>query len=353
MSLVPLFDNLFIMKKARYGASLSSALMAAWLVWITSTAAAQTARYETLVKPAQDEDIARDCRYELTLPNPTRPIRAVWVIFERGSELTTFYQDPEVMAFARRQRIALMLAFHCPSKNYGDMNANPSQGIGRAMFAALEQFAQTTSHPELAASKVILSGFSGGGSLVARMVGYAPNRVIAAIPFAPGNVEPLGINTVELPAEALAIPQLIIANGGDNVCGTERPYKYFQQYYERGAPWTFVVQNKIPHCCIGNAKTLILTWLEAIIKLRRPTAEPNPLQPVSRRSGWSTFFKTELTGAKDDWGQPTWNMVDVEIKPLGLVKSERSMTAGWLPTRGVVNAWLSFVKATHSVISQP
>jgi hypothetical protein len=123
------------------------------------------------------------------------------------------------------------------------------------------------------------------------MVGYAPNRVIAAIPYAPGNVEPLGINTVKLPEEALAIPQLIIANGGDNV--------------------------------------------------------------FSRRSGWSAFFKTELTGAKDEWGRPIWNMVDVEIQPLGRVNSERSMTAGWLPTRGVLNAWLSFVKATHSVISQP
>src|SRR5262252_2326711 len=85
-----------IMKKARYRTSLSSVLLAIWLVWIASTAAAQTARYETLVKPAQDEDLAGDCRYELTIPNPTHPIRAVWVIFERGRELTTFYRDTEV-----------------------------------------------------------------------------------------------------------------------------------------------------------------------------------------------------------------------------------------------------------------
>jgi putative ABC transport system permease protein len=42
-------------------------LLAIWLVWITSTAAAQTARYETLAQPAQDEDIARDCRWLLHL----------------------------------------------------------------------------------------------------------------------------------------------------------------------------------------------------------------------------------------------------------------------------------------------
>ncbi len=341
------------MKKARSLAFFeSSALLAISLVWVTSTAAAQTAQFETSVKPAEDEDLARDCRYELTLPNPTRPIRAVWVIFERGSGPTNLYRDPEVLSFAQRQQIAVMLAFNCPSKNYGDMNVIPSRGIGRAMFTALDQFAETTNHTELAASKVILLSFSAGGSLVARMAEYAPDRVIAAIPYAPGNVEPLGINTVNLAAGALAIPQLIIANGGDNVCGTERPYEYFKRYYGRGAPWTFVVQNNIPHCCIENAKTLILTWLDAIIKLRRPTAEPNPLHPINRQSGWSAYFKSESTGAKDDWGQPTWNMVDVEVHPFGRMKSKSSMTAGWLPTRGVMNAWLSFVKATHSVSSQ-
>jgi dienelactone hydrolase len=341
------------MRQARHLTSLPLVFLAVWLVWITSIASAQTAHYETLVKPAQDEDLASDCRYELTIPNPTHPIRAVWVIFERGRELTAFYRDAEVMAFARRQQLALMLPRHCRSKSYEDMNVEPSKGIGRAMFTALEQFARSTNHSELSSSKVILLSFSGGGSLVARMVGYAPDRVVAAIPYAPGHFEPLGINTVKLPAEALAIPQLIIANGGDKVCGTQRPYLYFQQYYERGAPWTFVVQNNIPHCCIGNAKNLILTWLEAMIKRRLPTVTSKPLRPVSRRSGWSAFFKAELTTTKDEWGVQTWNMMDVEIQPLGRVKRAPLMAAGWLPTRETAAAWLSFVKATHAVISQP
>jgi dienelactone hydrolase len=341
------------MTEARHSTSLPLVLLAVWLVWITSIAAAQTARYETSVKPAQDEDLTGDCRYELTIPNPTRPIRAVWVIFERGRELTTLYRDAEVVAFAQRLQLALMLPRHCRSKSSEDMNVEPSKGIGRAMFTALEQFAQATNHPELASSKVILLSFSGGGSLVARLVGYAPHRVVAAIPYAPGHFEPLGIDTVKLPAEALAIPQLIIANGGDKVCGTQRPYQYFQRYYERGAPWTFIVQNNIPHCCIGNAKKLILTWLEAVIKLRRPTARSKPLHPVSRRSGWTALFKAESTATKDEWGVQTWNMVDVNIQPLSRVRRAPLMTAGWLPTREAAHAWLSFVKATHSVISQP
>jgi hypothetical protein len=153
------------MRQARHPTSLPLVFLAIWLVWITSIATAQTARYETLVKPAQDEDLAGDCHYELTIPNPTHQIRAVWVIFERGRELTTFYRDAEVVAFAQRQQLALMLPRHCRSKSYEDMNIEPSKGIGRAMFTALEQFARSTNHSELASSKVILLSFSGGGSL--------------------------------------------------------------------------------------------------------------------------------------------------------------------------------------------
>jgi hypothetical protein len=41
-----------LMKKARYFTSLSSALLAIWLVWLTSTTAAQTAlRWSSLPRP--------------------------------------------------------------------------------------------------------------------------------------------------------------------------------------------------------------------------------------------------------------------------------------------------------------
>jgi len=39
---------------------------------------------------------------------------------------------------------------------------------------------------------------------------------------------------------------------------------YFQRHFDQGAPWTFVVQNMVPHCCIMNAKALILGWLEPV-----------------------------------------------------------------------------------------
>ena|SRR6516225_1860541 len=79
----------------------------------------------------------------------------------------------------------------------------------------------------------------------------------------PGHFDPLGVDTITLSSEAAAIPELILAGGADAICGTQRPYAYFRKYFDQGAPWTFVVQNQTPHCCIINAKALAFQWLDA------------------------------------------------------------------------------------------
>ena len=117
---------------------------------------------------------------------------------------------------AYRTDLALLFPFHCRAKSYEDMDVDPSKGIGRALFRALSQLAQSSGHQELASAKLILLGFSGAGSLVARLAGYAPDRVIAAIPADASQFSPLGIDTVTLSPEALAVPQLILTGSTDH-----------------------------------------------------------------------------------------------------------------------------------------
>ena len=62
------------------------------------------------------------------------------------------------------------------------MNTDPSKGIGRALFAALTQFADLSQHPELGSAKLILLGFSGTGSLVGRFAQYAPTVSWRSLP---------------------------------------------------------------------------------------------------------------------------------------------------------------------------
>ena len=85
------------------------------------------------------------------------------------------------------------------------MNIDPANGLGRILFTALSQFAEISGHPELADAKAILLGFFGAGPLCARIVNFAPRRVIAAILAPPGHYEPLGIDTVRLNGDDLAV----------------------------------------------------------------------------------------------------------------------------------------------------
>ena len=54
-----------------------------------------------------------------------------------------FYSDPDVLTFARRHDLALVMPHQCPAKAApgDDMDMDPRHGIGRALFAALDQLA--------------------------------------------------------------------------------------------------------------------------------------------------------------------------------------------------------------------
>src|SRR5215467_3164248 len=257
----------------------------------TTVVASPGVVYQTSVAPQADDDLASPCLYEITLIDPSRTIRGVWVIFDRGRDMLRFYGDPDVQAFAQQHDLALMLPFQCSAKSPamgGDLNPDPSKGLGRALFAALAQFAERSRHPELASTKVILLGFSGTGSLVGRFPEYAPDRVLAAIASDPGHFDPFGVDTITLSTKAAAIPQLILAGSDDAVSGTERPYAYFRKYFDQGTPWTFVVQNGAPHCCIINAKALVLEWVNAVV-----------IQHATRKAGSYGFIATKESQARE------------------------------------------------------
>jgi hypothetical protein len=210
-----------------------------------------------------------------------------------------------------------------------------------------------TGHSELSSAKLILLGFSGTGALFAHFVGYAPDRVVAAIIADPGHYDPVGIDNVHLPTAALGVPELILVGGADKVSGTQRPYDYFRKYRDRGAPWAFVVQNETPHCCIINAKPLILMWLEEIIK-RRQLSSAVSLKSIDDRRGWLGFIRICPSNVRDTWGTPTWDVCDVSISKNGQPDARNQIPAGWFPTRRIAKTWLGFVsQPLHPVDSLP
>ena len=247
------------------------------------------------------------------------------MIFDRGRDILRIYTDPDVQAFAQRHDLALLFPFHCRAKSGtdGDLNMDPAKGIGRALFAALGQFAELSGHRELASAKLILLGFSGTGSLVGRFAAYAPDRVLAVVATHPGH-NPLGLETIDLSPEAAAIPQFILAGSGPHHRYRTTIRVLPQGYFERRAPWTFVVQNKTPHCCVINAKALMLMWLDAVVVQRLTRGRDTERYGFIRTApetvqGCSNLFPAAVPiwchGTKDAWGGENWSVSTAAIAP--------------------------------------
>jgi len=339
------------MKLSHRSAVVELIAAALYLATIAIPCLARTLQYRTYVVPRPNENVQGNCEYQLTIPDAEYPVSAVLVVFERGWQFGNLYFDPHVTAFAAKHRMATMLAQHCRSKEREDMDVVPEHGIGRALLTALDQLAKNAQHPELARSKLVLLGFSGAGSLVARMTAYVPERILAGIEYSPSQYDPLGMDTIELPDSALIVPQLIIANGADDVAGTKRPYEYFDRHRERNAPLTFVVQNRVPHCCVANMTPLVLLWLGDVIRERASTPAQKSLGSIKEASGWEGFMKIQVSAVKDQWKEPVWNVSEAWIEPHGKHPPvPDAQDAGWLPSKRFAEAWLAFEQqAQHPI----
>jgi pimeloyl-ACP methyl ester carboxylesterase len=322
------------------------------LVWKPASLSAQTPafqHFETNVAPLPGEDIDGPCHYTFALPAGKEAIRAIWIIFDRGRDIHDLASDPDTLAFAQRFHLGLLLQSHCPGKraeDRGDMNMDPSAGLGPALLRSLDHFAEDSSHPELRRVPFILLGFSGAGPLSARLVNSYPQRTIAAILSAPGHFSPQGIDTVSLSEPAQTVPQLILAGGADDRSGTQLPYDYFLRYRRLDAPWTFVLQNNSPHCCTANEKALMLAWLTEVVTRRLPRTPNEPLRRINQRDDWQGSIETEQTSIRDSFGHKTFNAVRASIGPA----SDQARNASWLPNAVVASAWLAFVQQEHHPI---
>lgn len=306
------------------------------------------AKFSTTVEPLPAENLSEPCSFELSIPDPAKHLRAVWITYDRGYDIARYYSDPEVTTFARKQAIALMLAHQCPAQipptgEQGEMDMDMSRGVARSIFAALQDFARQSHHPELADAKLIVMGFSGIGAMFGHFVRYAPDRVVAAILANPGQSDPYGLKDMDLGAAALRVPQFIITGGMDDRGGTQRPWDYFSRHFAQGAPWVFLVQNGIPHCCIIDAKALILEWVDQMTTFREPVSD-RPLRTIDRNQGWYGFIRPCAAVRKDHWGEPLWNVCDASVQPVSRQLAQSQSPAAWFPTRRLALHWLAFIR---------
>ena len=300
--------------------------------------------FQTVVQPLPAEDLAHDCHYELTLPKEAKRIHGLWILYDRGPQITSFYSDPDVIALAKRRGLGLLLAHQCNSRNAPggpeEMDMDPSHGVGRALFTAIDQFAQQSGHPELSSAKLVLLGFSGTGALFAHFVEYAPSRIIAAVLIHPAHYEPVALDRVQLSEEGREVPELIFAGGADKVATTQGPYDYFQRYRDQGAPWTFLVQNQTGHFGVSTTKPLVLAWLDDVVKRRAPDGN-RPLRKINESGSWQAYMARCLPEQRL---LPTWN-VCMAATTKSKSPPDNMVAAGWLPSKHVADLWLQSARS--------
>ena len=158
------------------------------------------------------------------------------------------------------------------------MDMYPEHGLGRSLLTVLNTIGRESGHPELGNAKLIVLGFSGTGAYFGHFVAYSPDRVLAAILANPGANDPDNVDKIRLDQNDVAVPELIIVGGVDTISGTAKPYNFYHRYRPKRAPWVYLVQNKIPHCCINDTKSFMLDWLQEVIRARHP----DPQKPLSR-----------------------------------------------------------------------
>ena len=73
---------------------------------LSTNGEARASDFKAIVEPLADENLIGPCSFELSIPSPTMHVRAVWITYDRGFDITRYYSDTEVRAFAQKHSIA-------------------------------------------------------------------------------------------------------------------------------------------------------------------------------------------------------------------------------------------------------
>src|SRR5260370_2286709 len=84
-------------------------------VLTSAFADAQLQQYRTVDPPRAGENIDQPCKYQASFPARKRLVKAAWVTYDRGPDITKVYSDPEVLAFAEKNDLAMVVARQRPA----------------------------------------------------------------------------------------------------------------------------------------------------------------------------------------------------------------------------------------------
>lgn len=268
--------------------------------------------------------------YQLWIPAGCKKVRFVIAVNQRAAGRRIYFRDHAWREMATRMDAAMLwCGFEAQEIQHN--------GGGESMLAALDGFAVSTEHPELAESCLLLWGHSMGGRVAQDFVRWKPRRVLGFVMALRGN--PSDPEFMHEPFEAMEVPGLYLMGDLDAKPADIR--EHFIRARQNGAPraWIWLPsQNHWPKgMSFGSDKTseadwqrwaahqVVLPWIEEIARVRI-RQDSTQLAPLASGDGWLVIQETPI-----------------------LVKASRfagdRSSASWFPSKRAAQACLDYLSS--------
>ena len=222
------------------------------------------------------------------------------------------------------------------------MWCDPRNGSEARFLQALEQFADTTEHPELREVPWCLWGHSGGGFWASLMQVSHPERIVAiwlqsgtAFGYwTSGDVKPPKLNSSVFDVPVMACPgvkerkHIRFHRAWDGLHGMMNAYR------QHNAPFGIAPDPLTGHEC-GDSRYLAIPFFDACMRMRLPDQKSprSDLQPVDWSQAWL--------------GSDSGDAFAADEYP------DDKLEASWLPNEQFAGQWAAFLKVGSVPDSSP
>jgi len=267
-----------------------AALLQIALLWATASAVAGDGLLLDLIVPPGEKDRFEHAEFSCWLPDVSKPVKAV-IIHQHGCTNASPDKHPPITsdwhwrALARKHDAALIVPMYHVAKNCDEWN-DPESGSERALFTALEDFAQQAKRPELKEAPWVLWGHSGGSSWSAQMIVRHPGRVLAAS-FRGGCHKQFGAPGFRQKFIPIAreLPLLFVWGKRESTPPSSHFVSWapmntmFRELREQGGHVTRVIDPRSEHNC-DDSRLMSLSFFDAVLSDK---AKPGVLVDIETR----------------------------------------------------------------------
>lgn len=202
----------------------------------------------------------------------------------------------------------------CFFKSDGASYCYAQNGSGEALLDALEEFAKTQGHPEVAEVPLLLWGHSAGGQFNYNFACWKPERTLAFVVNKGGYY----YDTSARPS-VRKIPGMLFLGTKDTPERVANITALFEEYRSRGALWALCREAGEGHG-IGDSQKVAQEFFRAVAAARLPENSLASVEDLEEADGWLGDLET------------------LEIAEEGEFAGA-ARKAAWLPSEAVAKAW--------------